>query len=46
MLHARVCVAHLLVEVEKAFGTVDVVEGGKGLNGAVDGHGVEPQGTA
>lgn len=39
-------VAHLFVEVEEAFGAVDVMEGGEGLDGAVDGHGVQPHGSS
>lgn len=37
---------YLFVEVEEAFGAVDVVEGREGLDGAVDAHGVEPDGAA
>lgn len=33
---------YLFVEVQEAFGAVDVVEGGEGLDGAVDDHGVKP----
>ena len=34
---------HLLVEVEEALRTVDVVEAGEAPQPAVDGHRVEPQ---
>lgn len=34
----------LSVEVEEALGAVDVVEGGEGVDGAIDAHGVQPQG--
>lgn len=34
---------YLFVEVEEAFGAVDVVKGGEGLDGSIDGHGVKPQ---
>lgn len=35
---------YLFVEVEETFGAVDVMEGGERLNGAIDGHGVQPHG--
>ncbi len=37
----RTCL-YLFVEVEESFGTVDVVKGREGLDGAVYCHGVEP----
>lgn len=39
-------VGYLLVEVQEAFGTVDVMEGRERLNGAVDAHGVKPHGSS
>lgn len=36
--------SYLSVEVQEATGAVDIVEWGKGVNWAINAHGVEPQG--
>lgn len=36
---------YLFIEVEKTFGTVDVMEGGERLDGTINGHGVKPHGS-
>lgn len=37
---------YLFVEVEEAFGAVDVVKRGERLDGAINGHWVKPHGSA